>query len=398
MKDSTQSKSIIWRDRILVFLLLFFSGNPLNELFGKYSILLFSFLVLLILKEKCLEALKNLNLFYFLLSLSIVFFLQNIVLGYVSWLGAGNMLLKVISSATVVLTIGKRFNSILFYIVSRLCMFSIVGFILFNILHLNIPSIIIGEYQQSYFLYGVTKFHPLKNEGMFWEPGAFAGIITLTLALNFTFLRSIWLYKKKELIFIILALITTQSTTGYLVTIIILSFSLLNTSKNVISRVIIIFVSAISFSISLISLDFLGEKISSQFKSAKEMKSNEFSNTRFGSMIFDWQYIKKHPLVGNGFDERTRYSDNREILDIIKYKEGDLGNGNGFSNFLASMGIPVMMLYFFLMYRNFIKVSPLYSTFFCLVVLLNLQGEQWLINGPIFLACPFIISYLKDPI
>ena len=60
--------------------------------------------------------------------------------------------------------------------------------------------------------------------------------------------------------------------------------------------------------------DFLGEKIKHQASEAQIRKeTGEFEGGRFSALIFDMKYIKKHPIIGNGFHESTRYADDPEV-------------------------------------------------------------------------------------
>src|SRR5690606_14750667 len=114
---------------------------------------------------------------------------------------------------------------------------------------------------------------------------------------------------------------------------------------------------------------------------------DDFRNSRLGAMLFDLHYINKHPIIGNGFHISTRYEDYPYLLLIMNEGE-DLGHGNGFSNYLASMGIPFMIGYLCLIFASMVKVDKKFAFLIVSIVFLNLQGEQWL-NFPLFLGLVF---------
>ena len=128
------------------------------------------------------------------------------------------------------------------------------------------------------------------------------------------------------------------------------------------------------------NLDFMSSKIEEQTERSLEMQG-DFSNTRIGSLLFDLHYIKKHPIVGNGLNERTRYADHPFLWG------NSLGHGNAFSNYAAQMGVVALIVYFVLLYYAFGNklIVPI-------IVALLFQGEQ-LMNFPLFSALPFVIQF-----
>jgi hypothetical protein len=263
---------------------------------------------------------------------------------------------------------------------------SIPFFILNFFVHVGIQ--LTNSFLKSMFLY--TSFNIPKNElrnpGMFWEPGAFAGY--LILALLFIILRNkkfqLGRYKK-EVFGITVGILTSLSTTGYIIFSIILLFYVLQNYRY--GRIIILPTTVLIMFLAYVNLDFMQYKIEKQFIKSTELSQNDVSNTRFGSLIMDWQYIKTQPLIGNGLDMRTRYRFHPWINE-------DIGNGNGMSNFIAYWGIPFFLFWAFGFYKFARNISQ--SSFIAWVVLtiviLTLQGEQFL-NFPVFLI--FFIAHSR---
>jgi len=143
------------------------------------------------------------------------------------------------------------------------------------------------------------------------------------------------------------------------------------------------------------SVDFLQQKLEYQGQSSLTLRQGEFSNTRFGSFIFDMKYIKKHPLVGNGFDESTRYADDPDLIQLIKMG-ANIANANGFSNYIACLGIPFMVIYLILAFRAILKIERRIAIITVGVILLSLFNEQWL-NFPLFAGLIFFSNKKYSP-
>lgn len=379
---------------LLVFILLFFSGNPLVSFwFGKYSAFVGLFLTILIIFPK-LKIDKNFIKKYRIILLGIVSitFLQFLFLPFVSILAIVNLLMKILFGAIIINYLKDMFPYYFFRVVATLSLISLILFISINILGINLPSVSIGDGVNSYIVYGTSLFgYITKNGGMFWEPGAHAGVLTLCLGLNLPKLKEYWKKYKFQLIMIILALITSQSTTGYLVGFFILLFYYIKPKNILISLITSILLFSLGGYIYE-NTEFLKSKIESQFEKADEQSIGDFSNTRFGSLVFDWHYITKHPFVGNGFDNSTRYADHQYLF---KGTEGDVvASGNGFSNYLACMGLFFILGYFILLWKSTVKNGFYFALLIMILVFLNLQGEQWF-NYSLYLGLPFLI-YKKN--
>ena len=377
----------------MIFILLFFSGNSLSSfLFGKFDSLYLLISILIIYKSKIIKK----NIFYYTyikvaLFLIVLFLFQLYELGFVSWLGVLNFLLKIFIGGLLISYLGERFYIYLFEVLYYLCFISLVFFFLINILGVSLPNIAIGEELNSYIIYSTNLRHFSRNTGMFGEPGFFGCIITLCLALNFNNLQFYFKNYPLKVIIIVLALITCQSTGSYISFFFIVIFYAISFKKR---SALFIFLPALIVLIFIYSkTDFLSEKVETQYSAASEQKIGELSNTRFGSLVFDWHYIQKHPFIGNGIHEKTRYADHQYLFFGSEGKSV-IGSGNGFSNYLASMGVFFIFGYFFLLYKSFNINGKFYAFIIVVIVFLNLQVEQWF-NFPIYLGLPFFGLFKK---
>lgn len=380
-----QHKNISKRDYLLVIVLIFLSGSPVLLLTNPmvYGVLgsLF-FLYSLLRKDVAIRK----NLWIYLLFLILIFISQYFTLGVISVLGSMNILAKVVLGATILWIVKERFRLVYLNIMFYISLISLI---------LSIPGvrdfIVPGWFetegvQHSILIYTVGT--TLRNSGPFWEPGAFACYLVLVPLLFLENLKESVLANKFKFFILLLALITTLSTTGYICLTTIILYSIIRYTKNKLLLLFFIMPIVLYFlSLFMNSLDFLNEKIVSQYENIKNL-SGEYSNQRFGAFIFDLHYINKHPLCGNGLIDITRFADHRELWDV------KLGHGNGFSDYIVRMGVLSFIVYIGILFRN---ISNSYSTsfFVVLIIIMLLQGEA-LLNYPLFLGLPFIINSTKN--
>ena len=140
-----------------------------------------------------------------------------------------------------------------------------------------------------------------------------------------------------------------MSTTAYIAFVAIVCSYILLKSK---SRFKYIWIAILLFASFFVGqkFEFLTEKVDSQLQSGISA-NGKFNSTRFGSFLFDWYYIEKHPLVGNGLHSQTRYSEHKNLVELWD-KGKEAYSGNGFSGIIASMGSLFILLYFVTLFRN----------------------------------------------
>jgi hypothetical protein len=384
---NTLSKKTIRSDYILVVLLLVFSGDPIIRFLGKSAPLILSVLVLII-KYKHLGKDFFTKFFCIASALLLLFFLQNMVLNFVSWLSAFRYISTILLGGLVFYLVAERFSYRFFIVLFYVSIISLVFFVVFNLLNIRPPGLEWREARVTYIFYTFVEQHHYRNCGMFWEPGAFAGVLTLCMALNAKYLPVLWKNHRFKVIVIVLALLSTKSTTGYLVFFGITVYYLLFFIKSTIVKFTVIPILLILVVVVYENADFLQEKINQQTEKSENLAKGDFSNTRFGSLILDLPYIKKHPLVGNGFNEKTRYADDPQLIQQIESGD-DIANGNGFSNFLACLGIPFMFFYLLISFKVMNKFDTRVALLVIIVMLMSLWGEQWLFY-PLYTGMLFI--------
>ncbi|MBS6289641.1 MAG: hypothetical protein KH437_08990 [Prevotella sp.] len=140
-----------------------------------------------------------------------------------------------------------------------------------------------------YTVYFIDDLLIPQNTGPFWEHGIFC--IYLIIAFYLNAIRENKIITKYNIVFII-AIITSFSSTGYVVLIVALAFVILQRGGITFSKIFLLVMLLIgTYYIS--SLDFMTEKITEN-----AMSTNESS--RFFAMVYHWQQIVKSPFIGYG--------------------------------------------------------------------------------------------------
>jgi len=385
-----KARNIVRSDYILVILLLVFSGNPIIRFFDKSTLLLLS-IIILIVKFRQFKKDFFVKFFIILSALLILFMLQNIVLNFVSWLGAFRYLTTWLFGGMIFYLVSDRFSYRFFIVLYYIALISLFGYVIINLLNVPIPGLAWGGERRplTYIIYTfVVDPHHYRNCGMFWEPGAFAGILTLCIALNIKFLPELWKNHKFKILVIVVALLTTKSTTGYLVFFIIVFYYMLFFMKSKLIKIALMPALLLVIGFVYANTEFLREKIEEQTERTSTLAKGDYYNSRFGSFKLDMHYIQKHPLVGNGLHEKTRYADDPYIIQLMA-SGVSLGSGNGFSNYLACMGIPFMFFYLLITFKVVAKADARVAFLIVLVIVSSLWGEQWL-QYPIYTGLVFL--------
>lgn len=223
----------------------------------------------------------------------------------------------------------------------------------------------------------------IRNRGFFWEPGAFAGY--LILALLFT-LKNVEQVPRRYFFVLIAALLSTQSTTGYLAFFVVATtIYIMRIAKRsdlggrfvaAFAVVVFVLIAAAAFN----NLPFLKGKITDQFEDAQTGKGKYYLG-RYGNLLYDLNYIADRPFFGWSSLSETRQVDSEEIA----------GQGNGLSGYVVKYGFVGIVGFMFFSFR---ALSVLYGSkklaaISLVVAAMLLSGEQFL-NYPMFLLLMFI--------
>ena len=400
-----------WIQYLIVILLVCFSGvPPLGAGAGLGDALLIAFciplLILYLTRKKSLLTLSDLSvIFLFLMilavqALSFNFFPLVTIFGFVIRLFIGFTSVRLVDN----------FPRIYINVIYVICIISLCFYIpeqLFQAVGLDFASLFtpIVHLVANVFLYSTAEdLHILiynfespseyhTNAGIFWESGAFAGYILL--ALIFLGLKKDS-YEKRfymtRLYVMLITLLTTRSTMGYLVCSVVLMIHYRPGKRTVAANLgwlfIIIMASPLLVygAIRIWNLDFMGQKINHQYETAVSQSGNNWQMTRFGNLLWDWKYIKRRPIFGWGLHPKTRYA--LDPKDTFMSE----GQGNGLSGFVHGFGFLGLGVFVAAAWKglHILSGNNFFRSFLAsAAILLMLNGESFL-SFPLFLGLMFL--------
>ena len=380
MQDRKMTSRNKVSDYLLVIILIVISGNPLaiyssEWIYAGYLVILLLYLTLkkaLFISGYCAK---------WLLGFAALFFLQLIFIRPVSLPADVNFLAKILIAYFSVRLCGDRFCETYTKVMYYICFVSLIFFIIFC-LRIPVPGIHFDRYiSLGIWNYLLSRSVPIyRNCGMFWEPGAFQGFIMLPFLFYIGKLEWFWKYHRRKIIVFLLAIISTLSTTAYLVAFA-YAFMLLMLSKVKISYKAFLLVCAVGVAVySFVSIDFMGAKIQEEVETTKLNGTDQVSWSRTGAMLIDFVNIARHPFVGNGFMMDSRYDGLGEAM---------AGSGNGLTGAVNMLGIPMVMAYVLGIRYVWRDIRRAYGLIVVTIIAMLLFGEYFL-NYPLFWGLLFI--------
>jgi len=191
-----------------------------------------------------------------------------------------------------------------------------------------------------------SSFHTLpRNAGPFWEPGAFAVYLTVAIVLLYLTTRSL---KNKYTLVFSLALLSTQSTAGYISLYIFWLWTIMSSHTKY--KVFILFVILFSAYLISISAPFMKLKISEAYEQESTQSLSGYTSGRFYSARKSINAIGQHPLIGRGISRRTAYDEYSEFYGSY-----------GIIDIPARFGLIIGSLYFILYLLSLQKYAGLFS-------------------------------------
>lgn len=273
----------------LIFFVLTTSGYALSTVPGSYY---YYYLIIPIIgilfycfKKNCFDfkfSIKPSSAAYlYIVLITIISFLVNLNLSYIS---TNIKFILVVTFAFLIIRVLKFETFITYYIrvIKAIVIISLIGYVLFN--YTKIPfslstfkNVNDVEYYNGFIFFAIKSFGVWNNTGLnrnigaFWEPGLFASFILIALIFEFTIKSK---FSKITFIVLMLGLISTNSTFGYLMFI---PIFILNVAKNAqVYKLWIIFsVTIIALIISIIYLPTLLQSL------------YEFKPDLFGKLIYN---------------------------------------------------------------------------------------------------------------
>ncbi len=240
-----------------------------------------------------------------------------------------------------------------------------------------------------------------RNSGFAWEPKGFANFLILAIIIN----SVLYSFKiNKKMIILIIALITTFSTVGYIVLFTGFAGFLFINNKIKIYYVIIAF---IVFLIVLISEnDFIFDKVSNEIYTMQDQADMIYDKRffesrslgRFGSLLVDYNDFIKHPIFGYGIQRKD--TSRIQLRTQAKYNYTKLVRVNGFSDRLVTFGMVGMLFYMIMIYKGFRRYLIHHNkkgAVFILLIFLMIEFATTLTTDPFWMMFLFLFT-VKKPI
>lgn len=234
----------------------------------------------------------------------------------------------------------SKFTDVLYGIMKLLMISSLFRYF---IIVLDVPSLlpvftsIMGVNYKNYILFGVlenpgTYFNLIRNNGLWWEPGAFQVMINLSFLLGLAFKK----ISNKDYLLYLIVIISTFSSAG-LVIFCILSFIYF---RNRLNKKFLILLMIVCIPI-LISTAFVENVIINKFT-----LENASAKSRFNDLTLALQIFKDYPVLGIG-------AGNTEIVEDYKLVY-DYGTGsNGIFYLITNFGLFSVLFLFPTLYPNY---------------------------------------------
>lgn len=380
----------------IIFLVLWSGGAVTYGTFGYWELYLFPLLLLIYIKRKCYSS-KALVLLALML---VVTFLQKLkfsgdnnafILSAVRWIDLFFIASYMINANKFreifvkFITITSAISLVFWFIdltpLGHDFLYSIAGNIpqigWDNIKELEVNSA--GDSKCMWFYTVRAEFDSLtgliKNQGIFWEGGILAIFANLALYIN--------IFTKPNLknwtnLILLLTVISTFSTTGYLALVLVGWFTIVSRKRfSVTSFLLLLIFLWIAFSV--MSLDFMTEKIMAN-------REEDSTMSRFGAMAYHWTQIVNSPYVGYGPFLTSTVADSYV-------------SPNGWTNLIRLWGFPMAIVFIVNLFRSssmFIPDSNNLTRIGFTVLALILVFSQTISTSIFYYFIYFIGSFKTD--
>ena len=288
----------------------------------------------------------------------------------------------------------KKFVNIIYFI----CWFSVIVYVLYIV----VPDFIklfpdvsntVGVKAENLFFTTICGGINVRNQGLFWEPGAFQTYINLTLIMELFYFKNLGL---KRMTVYMAAILTTYSTAGYLTTLFIVYiyitqhlFSTSGKEKSNAKTVFIIMTVVIIAIIVFFSLsNNVSESVFGKFDAYRESGYGSNKRTtvsvRFDAFIRPFKVFWQYPMFGAGTRGMTNFALNE------RYNMNTCTFINWFAYFGIFFGAMMMRMFYKFAKRFSNKKIIVYMIFFA--IFLATATENYYRNPSIliFAFFPFV--------
>jgi hypothetical protein len=330
----------------------------------------------------------------FMLLIWIVLLLQSFIFGGFSVALFYKPLMLFLTPYLMFKLIGIKYFKYLFNIIYFFAVFSIPLWLLNNFFP-NLLRKLAGFFWQfnwdveprSLLFYTVefskaaSNLNFFRNAGFFHEPGAYSIYLMFAIIINSVFTKE---YLSKKNIILMLIMLTTFSTAGYIMLTLFLIVALKDKKMQIGLKPFIIVVMIILTYFLFVNTEFLYKKVSTQYKQQNILLETKVmrGRGRFFAFFSTFNYIKQNPLIGRGAITATQY----DVLDEYT------ATGYGFLDLFLRYGIIIAFIYIYyfmkgMKYLNYIFDNKEWLIFF---IIINLG----LLTQAFFYHIPFVMLFI----
>jgi hypothetical protein len=381
------SKAVV--NTLLVYLLLFVSGTWRYNL-SSDKFLVIGFLVALV--AWFLFSDRKINQRFLLYAIVFCLLLLALSLytgGSLSLAATIASTLKIALAYLVIRTVGDHFVEVFIKVMTFLAAFSVFGYLtdrlnLFDGLIRKLPRVGQMGYEGIFYLYRFP-WHIDRNNSIFYEPGAYQAF--LNAALFMLFFASTSFNKRVKWTYITIlsiTLITTFSTTGFLIFSVLLTVFLYRSDLLTFSgKLKLIGLAAVV--VTIFGAQFYSTVVVKvgDYLTANENEFTYSAQTRSSHAKTDLKLFKEH-VFGLGNDQYIREFGRAASIDAMETGT----SSNGVTKMLAVYGLPftvfILGSYYWAL-RTMLHELMLTTVAFCMF-LMFLAGESYYMSSPISFA------------
>lgn len=372
-------------DQLIITNLILLSGSILSV--GHFS-MLFSFSTIILFFSLAIQRvipLKEIKIFTFFLSTSIIILILNLILSISQTIPEYlTFFLRLFIGGLSFLALSKRANLIplyLFHVLKLISLLSLIGFIISQFYIGNEINISEGfRVQTIFFLHYFGSYSDFfgifinRNSGIFWEPGVLTVYANIYLYLSLFIIQ-----KRRDTLIASMVIVTTLSTTGLFL----LGFQwiiYLGKNRKFNFRKILIIIITLPLIIYIAFYSLKQKKFESENEAISSYSLRVFDIYSAGKIIY------KYPLVGIGLNKNALHTESfKNLTNEFAGNENwmqDRGNSNSILTLFVIFGIPIALIVIKLFYEQSIFFEN--KIFFLFLIILMLSTEP-LLFSPFFI-------------
>lgn len=216
-------------------------------------------------------------------------------------------------------------------------------------------------YYQTQFA-SIGSMHFIRNTGIFTEGPMYSFILCIALMVQLFYINKI---NRKKIIILVITILSTLSTTGIIIMLVVLSIKFLSIKgKNKYYSILKLILVPLVLSISLLSIVYFIDNKIQQSKSGTYGSSYSVRIDDFKVGFTAWD---KHKLIGNGYDRH----DITQLYMNKTLRGDDTGGSSGLMAVLAQGGVYLLSIYLFsliIAIVYFIKYKKMNEIVFCIII------------------------------